>query len=127
MKGTYLPGILAVLLTLGSIGMAYPIFNTTSGIIVQPNAHTLDIGSFVFTADLLAHERHSVKARLLYGYYERVEAGASFAPNIMDKTSIAEICHFVHSLTNYQLTNDSSLAVAANLHGSVNVRYSLHY
>ena len=127
MKCTYLPGILAVVLTFGSIGMAYPTFDTKTGIIGQPHTYTVVSSSVVVSADWFSHAGKSVKTRLLYGAYETVESAALLSPGKVDKTSIGAIGRFIHNLTNYKLTNDSSLAIVVSSHGAYHVQYSLHY
>ena len=61
-------GIIAALLTFGSMAMAYPTLKAETGIVALPNAYIANSGSFVGTMGLLFTDENTVKVRALYGF-----------------------------------------------------------
>lgn len=89
MKNVYTLGILAAALTFGSMAMAYPTFNAETGIVALPNALTAERSSVVGAADVLFDNEDTVKARILYGYTDRLEMGASLSVGIVDGVNVS--------------------------------------
>lgn len=113
MKYLYTLGIIAAVLTSGSIAMAYPTLNAETGIFALPNAYTADSGSTVGAVDLLLlDEEDTVKARMLYGYNDRFEMGAALSAGIVDGISVSAKYRLTDTPAKFNMAAGGSLTLA---------------
>jgi hypothetical protein len=112
MKSLFSLGIVAAVLTVGSIAMAYPTLNGETGIVALPNALTANAGSVVGAADVLFDYDNTLKARALFGMSDRTEFGASLSTGIVDGISASAKYRFTDDHARFNLAGGGSLTLA---------------
>ena len=112
MKYLYTLGIIAAVLTFGSVAMAYPTLNAETGIVALPNALTADNGSIVGAADLLFADENTLKARMLLGLTDRSEVGVSLSTGAVDGISISGKYRFTDGPASFNLAGGGSITLA---------------
>lgn len=112
MKSLYTLGLLAAVLTIGSMAMAYPTLNAETGIVALPNAMTVDHGSFAGAADLLFDDEDTLKLRAIYGLNDQAEVGASLSTGIVDGISVSAKYRFTGRDQRFNLAGGASLTLA---------------
>jgi len=112
MKNLYTLGIIAGMLAMGSMAMAYPTLNGETGIVALPNALTAGNGSFVGAADLLFTNDNSLKVRALYGLSSQAEIGASLSSGDDNGISISAKYRFTSGPSRFNLAAGGALTAA---------------
>ena len=111
MQRCYTLWIIAVLLTFGSVAMAYPSLNAETGNVARINPAIAGSDHW----NLIIANENTVIIRALYGSNEQPAPPTS---------SVAER---ISSPLKFNLAGGGSLSLAINLKGAVKIRYSIPY